>query len=356
MLVVGIAANIDLPTAQHLFKTEDEVEITEKLMALRRSVLAFANDNILVPSVNQDKQLKKDLALLDALVKVGTEDETATQFKNPKRLACLEYLARDLAYYLFDPSFSNFNLTGGGVTQFKENMLVSVAGLTSEPRLHQVHLLIREEGVYGVTLLPVTPNDGDEGIILFRGTFDLASTCRDIGFWERETKELWEGPGAKSYKKHEAVILQNFKKAIEVKNIKNWIGVGHSLGGSDLCRFINSVTSENGVTLGKIDLFTFNAPHVEGKTREQFYKKIGQHTDCRFFATHFEGQGDIVPRFGSKLASDAHSATYIFKQEKASKGYVSAHTNPWFTKGGDPTLHTAPLVRQGELAEMDSVI
>ena len=356
MLVVGIAANMDLPTAKHLFETEDEAVIIEKLMALRKSALAFANDNVLVPSVSQDKQLKKDLALLDALVKVGTEDETATQFQNPKRLACLEYLARDLAYYLFDPAFSNFNLSGGGVTQFKENMLVSVAGLTSKPRLHQVHLLVREAGVYGVTLLPVTPTEEDEGIILFRGTFDLASTCRDIGFWERETYELWEGPGAKSYKKYESVILQNFKKAIDGKGINKWIGVGHSLGGSDTCRFINSVISENDVTLGKIDLFTFNAPHVEGKTREQFYKKIGKHTDCRFFVTHFEGQGDIVPRFGSKLASDAHSATYIFKQEKASNSYVLAHTNPWFTRGGDPTLHLAPLNRRDELAAMDSVV
>ena len=361
ILTLGIVANLDVEAAKYHFKTDKETILLKGLNDLRKSAFLFAQKYTLKPTIKQEKQLQKDLNLLHALLKVGTVDLTASgAFPNAARLACIENLGRELVYSLTDPAFSYFNLEGGGVTQFKENLLVSVAGLTGEPRLYQLKTLVRAGGVYGYTLLPTHPQKGDENIVLFRGTFDLASVCRDLGFWERNTLELWpEGPGARSFAQREKEIVDNWARARAETDTENMLIIGHSLGGSDAARFIAALF-QRGLPLDEfknMTLVTFNAPHVETNVHRTFSNGVQKNKQCQFSVTHFEGEGDIVPAFGIKriagnvMAANLSTETITFTQTEAKKkGYYSSHTTPWFTIGGDATLTAEALLKAHGIA------
>ena len=361
MLIVGIAANLDLEGAKQYLQTDDEEMIIDGMATFRKSTLAFTKNFTLVPSALQDKQLMKDTQLLDSLLKVGTVDTTIStalgiSHATAARLACIEYLCRDLVYSLFDPAFSYHNLEGGGVTKFKENMLVTVAGLGAYPDCIKL-IPLSEKVVYiGVHLLPVTPGADDEGIVLFRGTFDTASICRDIAPWEKDSLEFGiGGPGARSFNSLRPRILNNWQEQQANLGIKKWVGIGHSLGGSDIARFMSAVVERGDLPEGteKMEIFTFNAPHVERNTKTSFIEGIKRYPNCRFSVTHLEGEGDYVPLAGiTRIAGDKSSSpnlipdTIIFAQpEAAKKGPYEAHTSYWLSNGGDSTLSPLTLKR-----------
>jgi|GEM_PF-3347407 len=353
LVVIGIAANLDLQSIKLWSKSDNEEVIQENAFKLRQAALSFTKIFAVQPAAHQQKQFAKDIALLDAVTKIAVANTSSSpSYSNHARNAAAEHAARDIGYSLFDRKFTNFYLTGEGDTKFKEGMILSVAGLkgNEERRLYTIHSLHKGSGLYGVVLVPVTVQEDDEGIVIFRGTFDLASVLRDISPTERRSWDLGiEGPGAASFEAARLQILEKWKQIQEEKQLKKWLATGHSLGGSDAARFMAALLSDPqklGTGCTQMTLMTFNAPGVESYTRDLFIKGVGVYPKCQFAVKHLEGAGDPVPLAGSCRIADTNApianlevSQTIFAQPNAANA-KGVHSTRWFTRdpGADPTV------------------
>ncbi len=368
-LFVSLSANMTLDTAIHIFGKVDESELIRHITEMRDLVYHFADNNKIVPDVEWDQQFKKDLESLRVmnLVAHAGDENVLDQYplgRKQARAAALEHLGRDLPYCFFDTAFSNWNPHGSGLSKITDGTLVAIGGIKPKPSLFKTRIIIRDSGIYGVTLVPVNPKEANEAFVLFRGTFDGGSIRRDLNPTERTTAEVigLEGPGGRTFSQRSAEILKNVSEHLQdASEVEHVTFVGHSLGGSDATRLLSAILNSNGSLLSrakKVDLVTLNSPHVEKTTRDAFIKGVKALPECQFSVTHLEGKNDAVSSVGTcrvahcgeEKPKNLETETIVFEQKKAQfsiwffdfvsfivRGY-NRHTTPWLTRGADPTV------------------
>lgn len=323
-LIVSIVANVTLEDLEKIYENRDnqifnfpkdvgafikdfkELSVEETVMLLR----SVRNVNYKTVSVSENhpssSQLKHNKYFLDGLNEMceySGKAEAGESVGDLKKFAYAEYFAHDLVYRLFkEPE-----------TTFSEGVLIPFFDKKNNISLNEVHTLVSNSGLHGVTFEPVcVPEDAKKVRVqvVFRGTNCNASVKRDTSFSEKEFAYGFEGPGRMSFKAQEEVMIQRLQSRIDIITASGEKGrkvclefMGHSLGGSDAMRKLELYTDhlvnneEDRVKVYGMNLFAFNSPAIESDKVLRFSQNVAQ-LPYPFKLRYFDAHGDAVQEFG----------------------------------------------------------
>ncbi|MEM1282927.1 MAG: hypothetical protein AAGG81_05170, partial [Chlamydiota bacterium] len=280
-------------------------------------------------------QLSHDKTLLDCFRLMNhyrPKKSTAEAAVDISKYAYTEYLSRYIIYSLFDNEKANF----------PDGILIPMYDTKGNLVLKKAHTIVSKDGLHAVVIKPAMIEKGvrQEIQVVFRGTYCSKSLKRDISFTEKEFSYGFEGPGRRSFRESQDVIIDGIMKHLNdiyQKSGNEKVSVefmGHSLGASDAKRALEKYThhivqnSDEQKKVSSVKLFVYNSPSVESDVAKRFINNVRK-TDLKFKLRYFDADNDPVQGAGkvrlgysgkeSKIPDNVNASCYRFNRDVEEK-------------------------------------